>query len=226
MAIKVACFNLKGGVGKTTWAIILTQIALMDKENKPNIVAFDQDELLNFSYYMSHLKNIAEFKDSLTIRTDPLKEEYFDNITADLIIIDCHPSSNELTKIALKNSDFVLIPVIPNINSVEHLDKIREIAGKDKELFQFPIVKIGFGSAGVGSIATQVSQKIIDMGYSSAVIGEVPSYHLITKNLYSEPRRFWCVGLSAIKQEPFKAIYAKLLKRYEQLLQMRKNNND
>ena len=114
MAIKVACFNLKGGVGKTTWAIILTQIALIDK--KTNITAFDQDEQLNFSYYMSHLKNTAGFKDFLTIRTDPLKEEYFDNITADLIIIDCHPSSNELTKIALKNADFILIPVIPNIN--------------------------------------------------------------------------------------------------------------
>ncbi len=224
MAIKVACFNYKGGVGKTTWAIILTQIALMDKVNQPNIVVFDQDEQLNFSYYMSHLKGNASFKDFLTVRTDQLKEEYF-NISTDLIIIDCHPSSNELTKLALKNADFVLIPVVPNINAVAHLDKIIEMAGNNKELFQFPIVKIGFNAPGVGIIARTVNQIIINKEYSPAVIGEVPYYNRITKNLYSNPRNFWSVGLSAIQQEPFKSIYAKLLQRYKQLCAIRKGNN-
>ena len=221
MAIKVACFNLKGGVGKTTWAIILTQIALMHKQN---VVAFDQDEQKNFSYYMSHLKDNTSFKNLLTVRTDPLKEEHF-NISTDWLIIDCHPSANELSKFAIKNADFVLIPVTPNTNDVMHLDKIRTIAGEYKELIQFPIVKIGFGAAGVGTVATQVEQIIIDMGYAPAVIGNVQYYKRITKNLYSNPRNFWSVGLSAIQQEPFKSIYAKLLQRYKQLCAIRKGNN-
>ena len=53
MSIKVAVFNNKGGVGKTTLSIILTQIALM---NNKKVLAFDQDEQLNFYASMSYLK--------------------------------------------------------------------------------------------------------------------------------------------------------------------------
>ncbi|MBQ7578010.1 MAG: ParA family protein [Synergistaceae bacterium] len=222
MAIKVACFNLKGGVGKTTWAIILTQIALMHKQN---VVAFDQDEQQNFSYYMSHLKDNVSFKNLLTVRTDPLKEEHF-NISTDWLIIDCHPSANELSKFALKNADFVLIPVTPNINDVMHLDKIRTIAGENKELIQFPIVKIGFGAAGVGAVATHVDQIIIDMGFAPAVIGNTLYYKLITKNLYCVPRKWWSVGLSANQREPFENIYTELLHRYNQLSAIRNKNKN
>lgn len=125
MSIKVAVFNCKGGVGKTTLSIILTQIAL--KHNK-KVVAFDQDEQLNFYTSMSYLT----------------KEKGFD-IPADLLIIDCPPGlDNPRTKLALKKADFVLIPVQPDVYSIMNIYRIIKMAGLNKELFQFPLVKVGF----------------------------------------------------------------------------------
>jgi len=62
MSIKVAVFNCKGGVGKTTLSIILTQIAL--KHNK-KVVAFDQSEQQDFYHSISYLTKEDKFKDSL-----------------------------------------------------------------------------------------------------------------------------------------------------------------
>ncbi|MBQ7561918.1 MAG: ParA family protein [Synergistaceae bacterium] len=171
MAIKVAVFNNKdkGGVGKTTLSIILTQIALM---NNKKVLAFDQDEQQNFNSSMFYLKEEPRFKNLFTLRT-LLKKEDFD-IHADLLIIDCPPGFNQRTNLALKNADFVLIPVRPDKYSLMHINnKIIRIAGEHKKLFQFPLVKIGFMEGNIHDktlAARETSKEIADMGYTVIVI--------------------------------------------------------
>ena len=129
MAIKVAVFNCKGGVGKTTLSIILTQIALM---NKKKVLAFDQDKKLNFYTSTSYLKEEKDFKDFFTLMNRPLQEGDFDT-SADLLIIDCSSDiDNRNTKMALKKADFILIPVQPDEYSIEYLYEIRAMAGEYK----------------------------------------------------------------------------------------------
>ncbi len=77
----------KGGVGKTTLSIILTQIALMKGKK---VLAIDQDEQCNFYSSISYLEHVSKFKDLLTLKT-VLTEKDFDTQT-DLMIIDCPPT--------------------------------------------------------------------------------------------------------------------------------------
>ena len=73
MAIKVTVFNRKGGVGKTTLAIILTQIALMKGKT---VLAVEQDEQNNFNVSVSYLQHEPRFKDKFTLKTSLTKEDF------------------------------------------------------------------------------------------------------------------------------------------------------
>ena len=222
MAVKIACFNLKGGIGKTTWAVILTQIALMHKQN---VAAFDQDEQQNFNSSMFYLKEEPRFKNLFTLRT-LLKKEDFD-IPADLLIIDCPPGFNERTNLALKNADFVLIPVRPDKYSLMHINnKIIRIAGEHKKLFQFPLVKLGFMEGNIHDkilAARETSKEIADMGYT--VIGDLPLYASIAAHLSIGRNKWWSLGLTAYQRKHFEIVYTKLELLYQKLLAIRKNND-
>ena len=221
MSIKVAVFNNKGGVGKTTLSIILTQIALM---NNKKVLAFDQDEQLNFYASMSYLKKEKDFQDLLTLSTFPLKEEDFD-LPADLLIIDCPPGlDNSRTKLALKEADFILIPVRPDSYSIMHMQKIITMAGDYKELFQFPLIKVGFteGSIHNKSLAAKIISDIIsEKGYS--VIGDVPVYDRLRASLSCGLKKWWSVGLTASARAPFELIYKRLELLSEKLYQLKKS---
>ena len=71
----IAIFNCKGGVGKTTIAIILTQIALINKEK---VLAIEQDEQCNFLASISYMKKDPNYKDLITAKAD-LKQQYSNN---------------------------------------------------------------------------------------------------------------------------------------------------
>ena len=208
MSLKVAVFNNKGGVGKTTLSIILTEIALMKKKK---VVAFEQDEQLNFYTSISYLKEEKDFRDLLTLSAFPLKDDDFD-IPAELLIIDCPPGlDNPRTKLALKKSDFILIPVRPDIFSIMHIHKIIKMAGSYKEPFQFPLVKVGFmqGNTYDKTLAARVISKVIsEKGYP--VIGNVPEYDRLRASLSCGLKRWWSVGLTANQREYFELIYTRL----------------
>ena len=70
MPIKVAVFNNKGGVGKTTISIILTQIALM---HNVKVLAVDQDEQANFSSSIRYLKDGKDFQGLFKRSDSPLE---------------------------------------------------------------------------------------------------------------------------------------------------------
>ena len=212
MAIKVAVFNRKGGVGKTTIAIILTQIALM--KNK-SVLAFDQDEQNNFNVSISYLRHEPKFKNLFTLKTVLKKEDFASQ--ADWIIVDCPPSFNERTRLALRNSDFILIPVRPDQYSTMTFTQIRQEAGDYKELFQFPLVKVGFA----GNLASRLAnERITNKGYIT--IGDLPLYPTITANISSDRKKWWSVGLQSPARQPFENLYVRIELLYRKLQELRR----
>ena len=215
MAIKVTVFNRKGGVGKTTLAIILTQIAL--KKGK-TVLAVEQDEQNNFNVSVSYLKDEPQFTNRFTLKTVLTKEDFASS--ADWIIIDCPPSFNERTRFALRNSDLILVPVRPNLYSIMPFTQIREAAGDSKEAFQFPIVKVSFDGKTPSRIAEEDIAELTRKGY--LVIGNLPLYSTIPANISSDRKKWWSVGLQAQARRPFESIYTWLELLYRKLEALRK----
>ena len=219
MSIKVAVFNCKGGVGKTTLAIILTQIALMKNQS---VLAVDQDEQNNFNVSISYLQKEARFRDLFTFKTS-LTPKDFDTY-ADWMIIDCPTEFNDRSRLAIRNADFVLIPVRADHYSTLHISKIRQAAGDFKYSFQFPLVKVGFVEGSVhdkSQAAKMASSLIAKRKYT--VIGDLPLYENINKNISSDLKKWWSVGLSAQARYPFELFYKKLVLLYRKLQMVRKN---
>ena len=213
MSIKVAIFNRKGGVGKTTLSIILTQIALM--KNK-KVLAVDQDTQNNFNFSISYLKNESNFKHLFTFKTSLTQQDF--DAPVDLIIIDCPPSFNVNVKLALKYSDFILIPVRPESWSILQFTQIRMFAGDYKDLLQFPVVKVDFTEGSIHDktqLAKRISREIQTRGYT--VIGDLPVYSTIRNNIASDRRKWWSVGLQASAREPYEELYRKLERLYNKL---------
>ena len=217
MAIKVAVSSRLGGEGKTTLSIILTQIALM--KNK-TVLAFDLNgkTSFNFNTSVAYLKDEPKFRGKFTLKTVLTKEDFDSN--ADWIIIDCPPSFNERTRLALKNSDFILIPVRHDSYSTMPFAAIREAAGDYKKLFQFPIVKVGFDGKVPSRIADEKITELTSKGY--IVIGNLPLYSTITANISSDRKKWWSVGLQAHARQPFELIYTRLELLYRKLQALHK----
>ncbi len=219
MAIKVTVFNRKGGVGKTTLAIILTQIALMKGKT---VFAVEQDEQNNFNVSVSYLQHEPRFKDKFTLKTSLTKEDF--NSAADWIIIDCPPSFNDRTRLALRNSDFILIPVRPDSYSTMPFSQIHQEAGDYKKLFQFPIVKVGFDGKIPSRIADEKITELTSKGL--IVIGNLPLYSTITANISSDRKKWWSVGLQAQARQPFELIYTRLELLHKKLEALRKEKDE
>ena len=216
MAIKVAVFNRIGGVGKTTLAIILTQIALM--KNK-RVLAFDQDERNNFNVSVSYIQNEPKFKDLFKLKTVLTDEDF--RSKADWIIVDCPPSFNDRTRLALRKAVFILVPVRPDYYGTMPFTQIRQEAGDYKQLFQFPLVKVGFGENLASRLA---NERISDRGYIT--IGNLPLYAAITANISSDRKKWWSVGLQAHTRLPFESVYTRLELLHRKLQELRRRNGE
>ncbi len=218
MAIKVSVVSRLPEEAKTTLAIILTQIALM--KNK-TVLAVDLDEQNNFNFNtsMSYLQKEPNFKHRFILKTSLTKEDFYSS--ADWIIVDCPYSASgsyadESTKLALRKSDFVIIIVEASIYSMDSrtdlfslmsFSEIRSNAGGYKELFQFPLVKIGF----IGNPQGKFADAIIAYQYERCtVIGNLPPCKTITANISSDRKKWWSVGLQAQTRKPFELIYTRL----------------
>lgn len=219
MAIKVAVFNQKGGVGKTTLSVILTQIALM---NKKRVLAVDQDESNNFNLSISYLKNDPNFKDLFSFKTVLTKKDFDSNV--EWIIIDCPPALNGFSRFAIKNSDLIVIPVTPDPHnwSAVPFTIIRSAAGDYKQSFQFPVVKVGFTDNVISKEANRKIESLREIGCT--VILDVPKYAKIQSNMFYE--KWWSVGLKALERQPFEHVYARLSLLHRKLQELRRKNGE
>ena len=86
--IAVAVLNRKGGVGKTTIAVILAEIALV-RHNR--VLAIDLDPSRNFSDALGFMRNY--FRTSLRVKST--LEESDADAPEEWIVIDCPPNLEE-----------------------------------------------------------------------------------------------------------------------------------
>ena len=202
--IAVAVLNRKGGVGKTTVAVILSQIALI-RHNK--VLAIDLDPSRNFSDALGFMKNY--FKDSLRIK-DTLEDEDA-GAAEEWIVIDCPPNLDEASKHAIDFADIVVVPVRPDFFSLSNLGVMYSTAKKSgKEKAQLPLVKLGYDTSAMSKIANQI---ISERNYP--VAEELPLHKHIPYNITSG--RVWSSGLIARSRQPYEKLYEKILKAVDKL---------
>jgi len=202
--IAVAVLNRKGGVGKTTMAVILAQIALV-RHNK--VLAVDLDPSGNFSDALGFMKNY--FKDSLRIKKD--LEDSDADAPEEWIVIDCPPNLEENSKHAIDFADIVVVPVRPDFFSLSNLGVMYSIAEKSgKDNSQLPIVKIGYDTSSMSKIANQI---ITERDYP--VAEDLPLHKRIPFNVTSG--LVWSTGLTANSRRPYERLFGKILKAVEKL---------
>lgn len=202
--IAAAVFNRKGGVGKTTIAVILAQIALI-RHNK--VLAVDLDPSRNFSDALGFMKNY--FRDSLRLK-DTLEDSDAD-APEEWIIIDCPPTLDNASRKAIDFADITLAPVTPDFFSLSNLAVVYSIAAKDgKEKAQLPLVKVGYDNSGISKIADQL---ISERDYPIAE--ELPLHKRIPFNITSG--LVWSTGLMARSRQPFERLYEKVIRAIDKL---------
>ena len=196
--IAVAVLNRKGGVGKTTLAVILAQIALV-RHNK--VLAVDLDPSRNFSDALGFMKNY--FHDSLRIKSE--LEDSDADAPEEWIVIDCPPSLEDVSRKAIEFADITIVPVRPDFFSLSNLGAMYSTAEKfGKGKAQLPLVKVGYDNAVMTKIANQI---ISERDYP--VAEDLPLHKRIPYNITSG--RVWSTGLTAASRQPFERLYEKIL---------------
>ncbi|MBR1672666.1 MAG: ParA family protein [Fretibacterium sp.] len=203
--IAVAAINHKGGVGKTTLSIILTQMALLKRQK---VLAIDLDPQRNFTDALSFIADY--FKGTLRVKATLEPEDA--ECEEDWIILDCPPVLGDITREAVDFADIALAPVRPDFFSLSNLGVLYsfvEETGKDRN--QIPVVKVGYDTS---RLARMVEQILVEKQYP--VAGRVPLNRLIPYNITLG--RIWSTGLTADARRPFEQMYSRIVGAYERML--------
>ena len=202
--IAVAVINRKGGVGKTTIALILTEIALV-RQNK--VLAIDLDTQRNFTDGLTLIRN--SFKNSLRIKDDLSKND--GDAPEDWIIIDCPPEMGQKSLEAMEFADIVLVPVKPDLFSLSNLNLVYTLARRrGKGPHQLPIIKVGYQKSKISKLLEGILE---DTKYP--VVSELPLHKLIPYNIASG--RIWSMGLTSWSRKPYVDMFEKIERAYEKL---------
>lgn len=204
--IAISLINHKGGVGKTTLAVILSQIALQQDER---VICVDLDPQRNFTDAMSF---IQERYGSMFSLTNGIQEADALSGENDIIILDCPPALGKISKQAISYSDITLIPVLPDLFSLTNLRVVYEFGEEhSKAETQMPLVKVGYDKRGLSEMAHAA---IEDHGYP--VAGEVPINRLIPFNIASG--RLWSSGIPVPARKPYISLFKAVLRAYQRML--------
>ena len=204
--LAVAVFNRKGGVGKTTLAVILAELALIHRKR---VLMIDLDPSGNFTSAFNFLKDTS-FRDNFRVKNT--LEDSDADCPEDFIVIDCPPILDDVSKHAIDFADITILPVRPDYFSLSPLRLITAIAEKNygKSRSQLPIVKVGFDTSSMAKVANQI---INDNAYP--VAEDLPLHKSIPYNISSG--KIWSMGLVARSRQPYERLYAKLWHAVERL---------
>ena len=198
--LAVTIWNYKGGVGKSTISLILSEIGA---QRGLRVLAIDLDEQRNL---IETLKLSGELYPSIEVRSE-LRDEYGDE-DYDLFVIDTHPSMNKKVEEALKFADIVLVPVLGDYHSLVNLsavfDYINE-TGVGRE--QAAIVKNAMSGLKVNH---EVEEVLDEQGY--AVAGRLPRCNTLLRNIASGDK--WDKYLRENQRAEFVRMYENLWKAY------------
>ena len=180
--VTIAISNNKGGVGKTTLSVIITETLLMRTDKK--ICAIDLDPQRNFADTIS-LIDTSIYEGHLTMQTGDIKTN------GDINIIDCPPAINNATVEAIRVADVVIIPIMADMYSLVNIGnvfKAGEGAGKNRA--QMQLVTIGFNNTSA-SILNEIKTFIEQNKY--AIIANIPFNKLIPFNILTG--QMWDYGV-------------------------------
>ena len=199
--LAVALVNHKGGVGKTTIAHVLAQIAA---QRGMTVTAYDLDEQRNLTDSLS-LVDFPNLKIKARIK------EGDENDGTDLYILDCPPALSFTTDEAISFADIIIMPVPPSLYSISNLDVLFtriEDHGKGRE--QVAIVKNCFDDS---RLSRELDDFLTGKGYP--VAGRLPLSRRLRGNLSSG--LIWNHAMREKERAPFVSLLDSVLRAFEML---------
>jgi cellulose biosynthesis protein BcsQ len=201
--IAIAIANIKGGVGKTTLSMILTQIAL---SRGHRVVAVDLDwDQGSFTTYLANSTEIEKFKKFVkSFKNISDKDEFLDE--GDVFIIDCPPLKGDDMLKGIKFADVILVPIQPDVAALANLPRLYALGEKHGKIAQqMPLVKIGFDETALGR---EIDQELLKMPWP--VAATLPQDGHIRYNMSKGYP--WAGGMSMPSRAPFTKLYDDILK--------------
>ena len=202
--LAVTVWNYKGGVGKSTISLILSEIAA---QNNLRVLAVDLDEQKNLA---ETLRLSCSLFPSVEVRTE--LSEKFANENFDFYVIDTHPSKDEIVMSALKFADIVLVPVLGDYNSLINLRSVFDYihsVGVGAE--QVALVK---NCVGKSKVAAEVEAMLDEEDYPMA--GRLPRSNVLVKNIASGES--WDKYMRKSQRVQFLGMYEKIFYAYREML--------
>ena len=202
--LAVTLRNFKGGVGKSTIALTLAQIAAA---SGLRVLAVDLDEQHNLAQAIRLTE--ASFP-TLEVRTT--LDTAFADEDFNMFILDTHPSKDDTIKAALAFADIVLVPVLGDYLSIINLRSAIDYvtaAGVGRE--QVAIVKNCMTSL---KLSSEVEAVIDAQGYHSA--GRLPRSNILVRNIASG--QGWDKSMSLRQREAFRQLYNNICSAYRDML--------
>ena len=110
-------------------------------------------------------------------KTQVMEERFAKFIAAaredfDVVIIDCHPAGSLFTKTALRNSDHVIIPVVPERYSIRGVGLMMRFIDEKKPSLRAPVPHILFNRMPRAGVASQERAIRGDSHYTAKCLNE------------------------------------------------------
>lgn len=202
--LAVTLWNYKGGVGKSTLALILSQIAA--KEGL-KVLAVDLDPQRNLSETLKLSTSLFPSIDIRTTLSDKLTEEDYS-----LYVIDTHPTMDKSVLEAINFSDIVLVPVLGDFHSIVNLSIVFDYLHKAGiGLEQATIVKNCMSNLKVNA---EVEGVLDELKYPIA--GRLPRCNTLLRNIASGDK--WDKYLRENQRAQFMNLYNNIWRAYKHML--------
>ena len=201
--LAVTLWNYKGGVGKSTLALILSQIAAMEGLK---VLAVDLDPQRNLSETLKLSASLFPSIDVRTILSDKFSEEDYS-----FYIIDTHPTMDKSVLKAIHFTDIVLVPVHGDLHSIINLSVVFDYlhkAGIGSQ--QAAIVKNCMSNLKVNA---EVEGVLDELKYP--VAGRLPRCHTLLRNIASGDK--WDKYLRENQRAHFMKLYSNIWKAYREM---------
>lgn len=194
--LAVTLWNFKGGVGKSTIALVLAEIAA---QQDLNVLAIDLDEQLNLAGALSLSQQLFP---SLVVRTS--FEQTFAEEDFDFFVLDTHPAKNNSIKEAINFAYILLLPVLCDHISFLNLRSVVSYAlDAGIGLEQITIIK---NCVNTLKTSAEVELALDKHGYQSA--GRLPRSNLLVRNIAEGNR--WDKSLRELQRKPFLTLYVNI----------------